>query len=460
MKFFRHHIPLTLLLLGITEILILVVSMYLGVMFAMTLSAGGIAALNIPLWPKALAFCAAVLGGMVAMGFYQREQRDAPVTTLLRLVMSFGLGLSFELLAALLYPELLVGPVAFAVAVVSAYVGIATCRLVCFTSTEARFARRVLVLGVGERALQIENLRRASDRVGITLVGYVDIGVGPRLVNPDSVIRPSGSLLDLAQRFAVDEIVVAIDDRRKGLPIEQILDCKMSGIRILEESNFLERQLGKIRLDALHPSQVIFSDGFTQAILKRTEKRTMDVMIAIILLLLSSPLLLMAALSIMLESGGPILYRQQRVGLRGTCFDILKFRSMRVDAERNGPVWAAQGDSRTTRVGRIIRRFRIDELPQLINVLRGDMSFVGPRPERPEFVAELAKAIPYYDLRHHVKPGITGWAQISYPYGASIKDAREKLQYDLYYLKNYSIFLDLNILLQTAQVILVGKGVR
>jgi sugar transferase (PEP-CTERM system associated) len=460
MRFFRHHIPLTLLLLGITEILILVVSMYLGVMFAMTLSAGGISTLNIPLWPKALAFCTAVLGGMVAMGFYQREQRDAPVTTLLRLVMSFGLGLSFELMAALLYPELLVGPIAFAVAVVSAYVGIATCRLVCFTSTEARFARRVLVLGVGERALQIENLRRASDRVGIVLVGYVDIGVGSRLVNPDSVIRPSGSLLDLAQRFAVDEIVVAIDDRRKGLPIEQILDCKMSGIRILEESHFLERQLGKIRLDALHPSQVIFSDGFTQAILKRTEKRIMDVIIAALLLLLSSPLLLLAALAILIESGGPILYRQQRVGLRGICFDILKFRSMRVDAERNGPVWAAQGDARTTRVGRIIRRFRIDELPQLINVLRGDMSFVGPRPERPEFVAELAKAIPYYDLRHHVKPGITGWAQISYPYGASIKDAREKLQYDLYYLKNYSIFLDLNILLQTAQVILVGKGVR
>jgi sugar transferase (PEP-CTERM system associated) len=255
-------------------------------------------------------------------------------------------------------------------------------------------------------------------------------------------------------------MVIAIDDRRKGLPVNEILDCKMEGIRILEEGTFLERQLGKIRLDALHPSQVIFSDGFTQAVLKKTEKRILDVAIASLLLLVSMPLFLLAAMAIFLESGGPVLYRQQRVGLRGQTFDIFKFRSMRVDAERNGPVWAAQGDSRTTRVGRIIRRFRIDELPQLLNVLKGDMSFVGPRPERPEFVADLARAIPYYELRHHVKPGITGWAQISYPYGASIKDAREKLQYDLYYLKNYSIFLDINILLQTAQVILLGKGVR
>lgn len=460
MRFFRHHIPLTLLLLGLAETLILLVSMYVGVMCAVTWGSADGATQAGALWPKALTFCSTVLAGMVAMGFYQREQRDAPVATLLRLGMGFALGLFIEGMVALLYPELLAGRMAFAVAVVAAYVGIATCRLVCLATTEARFARRVLVLGVGERALQIENLRRASDRVGITLVGYVDIGVGPRMVNPASVIRPTGTLLELAERFAIDEIVVAIDDRRKGLPIEQILDCKMSGVRILEESAFLERQLGKIRLDALHPSQVIFSEGFTQAVLKRTEKRVMDVAIAAVLLVLASPLLVLAALAILIESGGPILYRQQRVGLRGIPFDILKFRSMRVDAERNGPVWAAQGDARTTRVGRVIRRFRVDELPQLINVLRGDMSFVGPRPERPEFVAELAQAIPYYDLRHHVKPGITGWAQISYPYGASIKDAREKLQYDLYYLKNYSIFLDLNILLQTAQVILVGKGVR
>ncbi len=462
LRFFRHYIPLTLFLLGLAETLILLVSVHLGAMLSVALptltanpDSGGS-----PLWIKAVAYSIAMLCGLVAMGFYQREQRDTPLATLLRLLFGFCIGLLVMGLVSLAFPVLMVRPFVFGAALVSSFLGIATCRLVCFATTDARFSRRVLVLGVGERALQIENLRRASDRAGITLVGYIDIGLGPQMVNSASVIRPTGSLSELARRFAADEMVIAIDDRRKGLPINEILDCKMEGIRILEEGTFLERQLGKIRLDALHPSQVIFSDGFTQAVLKKTEKRILDVAIASLLLLVSLPLFLIAALAIYLESAGPILYRQQRVGLRGQTFDIFKFRSMHVDAERNGPVWAAQGDSRTTRVGRIIRRFRIDELPQLLNVLKGDMSFVGPRPERPEFVADLARAIPYYELRHHVKPGITGWAQISYPYGASIKDAREKLQYDLYYLKNYSIFLDINILLQTAQVILLGKGVR
>lgn len=462
LRFFRHYIPLTLFLLGLAETLILLVSIHLGTMLSVALpifseNSGGNGA---SLWVKALAYSVAMLCGLVAMGFYQREQRDAPVATLLRLAFGFGIGLVVMGLVSLIFPGLMVRPFVFGVALASSFLGIATCRLVCFATTDARFSRRVLVLGVGERALQIENLRRASDRVGITLIGYVDIGVGPQMVNSAAVIRPTGSLLELVRRFAADEMVIAIDDRRKGLPVDEILDCKMEGIRILEEGTFLERQLGKIRLDALHPSHVIFSDGFTQAVLKKTEKRILDVAIASLLLLLSLPLFILAALAIFLESGGPILYRQQRVGLRGQIFDIFKFRSMRVDAERNGPVWAEEGDSRTTRVGRIMRRFRIDELPQLLNVLKGDMSFVGPRPERPEFVADLARAIPYYELRHHVKPGITGWAQISYPYGASIKDSREKLQYDLYYLKNYSIFLDINILLQTAQVILLGKGVR
>ncbi|MEQ8494877.1 MAG: exopolysaccharide biosynthesis polyprenyl glycosylphosphotransferase, partial [Gammaproteobacteria bacterium] len=217
---------------------------------------------------------------------------------------------------------------------------------------------------------------------------------------------------------------------------------------------------GKIRLDTLHPSNVIFADGFTQAVIKLTEKRILDILASLLLLLGTLPVMLVTAVAIFLESGGPVLYRQERVGHRGKLFMLYKFRSMRQDAEAGGAVWARQNDTRVTRVGAFIRKTRIDELPQLLNVLKGDMSFVGPRPERPEFVTELARAIPYYELRHYVKPGITGWAQILYPYGASINDAREKLQYDLYYLKNYSIFLDINILLQTVQVILWGKGAR
>ena len=228
----------------------------------------------------------------------------------------------------------------------------------------------------------------------------------------------------------------------------------------MEAADFYERQLGKIRIDTLHPSNVIFADGFTQAVIRSSEKRAMDILVSALMLLSTLPIMALTAAAIYFESGGPVLYRQERVGRRGRVFTLLKFRSMRQDAEANGAVWALQNDMRVTRIGSFIRRTRIDELPQLINVLKGDMSFVGPRPERPQFVAELSKSIPYYDLRHYVKPGITGWAQILYPYGASINDAREKLQYDLYYLKNYSIFLDINILLQTIQVILWRKGAR
>jgi sugar transferase (PEP-CTERM system associated) len=464
LRFFRHYIPLTLLLLGLAEILILVVSVYLGAVAGMALDLMPPVMnsdLNMPLWVKALVFCVAILSGMIAMGFYQRDQRDGPMATLIRLALSFLIG--FLVMGGLYFtvPGLMVGSAVSAVALVSSFVGIATCRLLCSATTDARFARRVLVLGVGERARQIENLRRSSDRTGITIVGFVDLGIDAQVVSAAKIIHPNGSLRELAERFATDEIVVAIDDRRKGVPVNEILDCKMHGIQILEEAAFLERQLGKIRLDALHPSSMIYADGFTQAVLKKTEKRLLDILLATILLTLSFPLMFFAALAILIESGRPIFYSQRRVGLRGIPFQVYKFRSMRQDAESDGKaVWARREDDRVTRVGRFIRKVRIDELPQLFNVLKGDMSFVGPRPERPEFVAELNEAIPYYDLRHHVKPGITGWAQVSYPYGSSIKDAREKLQYDLYYLKNYSIFLDINILLQTVQVILWGKGAR
>jgi len=223
--------------------------------------------------------------------------------------------------------------------------------------------------------------------------------------------------------------------------------------------SFLERETGKVHLDVLNPSWLIFGEGFRRDALRRYSERTFDVIASTILLLIMSPLMLLTALLVKLD-GGPVFYKQQRVGLRGRTFDVIKFRSMRVDAEKNGAVWAKAGDSRVTRVGAIIRKLRIDELPQLINVLKDDMSFVGPRPERPEFVAQLAEKIPYYSERHWVKPGITGWAQLCYPYGASERDAMEKLQYDLYYVKNHSLIFDFMVLAQTAEVVLLGKGAR
>ncbi len=465
LRIFRHYIPKTLLLLGAAEILILLVSIYLGAVIAVAWDSPAFVLEplgdSLPLWHKAAAFASAIIAGMIAMGFYQREQRDTPAVIILRLTLSFLSGFFVMTVIYFSVPPLMVRWPVFAIALVCSFIGIATCRMLCAGHTDARFTRRVLVLGTGERAKQIENLRRASDRSGITLIGFVDIGLDTPVVSAEKTIRTKGSLYEIAQRYAADELVIAISDRRKGLPVDDVMNCKMRGIRILEDAEFFERQLGKIRLDAMRPSTVIFSDGFTQAVLKRTEKRVLDIILAVILLVVSLPVAAVIALLILLESGRPVLYRQTRVGHRGKPFTLYKFRSMYQDAEGDGrAVWATTDDSRITRVGHFVRKTRIDELPQLFNVLNGDMSFVGPRPERPEFVAELSNIIPYYDLRHHVKPGITGWAQVSYPYGASIKDAREKLQYDLYYLKNYSVFLDVNIILQTIQVILWGKGAR
>ena len=465
LRIFRHYIPKSFVLLGIAECLIFLVSIYIGKTIALALgnrlASEGVSADPVALWWQSLVFCVAMLAGMIAMGFYQRDQRDGPLAVLIRLLLSFCVGFVVMGLVYLLYPHVVAEGVVFAVALFSSFVGIATCRILCFTRTDDSMSRRILVLGVGEKAKQIDNLRRASDRVGISIVGYVDLGIGVRHIPDSKVIRPRGTIREVAERLSADEIVVAVDDRRKAFPLEQVLDCKMHGLHVIEASTFHERQLGKIRLDELRPSNLIFADGFTQAIVKRGEKRMMDIVASSALLIISLPIMILAVLAIRLEGPGPILFRQQRVGRRGQPFTVYKFRSMRIDAEGDGiAVWAKADDDRITNVGSFIRKTRIDELPQLFNVLKGDMSFVGPRPERPEFVGELTDAIPYYELRHHVKPGITGWAQVSYPYGASIDDAREKLQYDLYYLKNYSLFLDINILLQTVQVILWGKGAR
>ena len=448
------------MLLGLAEILILFVSIYLGATFQLGSSAFAKAE-QLPLWSQAMVFVAAIVAGMTAMGLYHRDQHTRPGAVMLRLALSFVCGFVVMGSIYLLVPELMVGGATFATALVCSFVSIASCRLICVAGEDDDQRQRVLVLGIGERAHQIDNLRGGVDRVSADVVGYVDLGCDERLVGNERIFAlGQRSLRALAEELDVHEIVVATDDRRKGLPVDDILECKMYGIRILEAADFYERQLGKIRIDTLHPSNVIFADGFTQAVIRSSEKRVMDILVSALMLIATLPIIAVAAAAIFLESGGPVLYRQERVGRRGCVFTLLKFRSMRQDAEANGAVWALKNDMRVTRIGNFMRRARIDELPQLINVLKGDMSFVGPRPERPQFVAELSKAIPYYDLRHYVKPGITGWAQILYPYGASINDAREKLQYDLYYLKNYSLFLDINILLQTIQVILWRKGAR
>jgi sugar transferase (PEP-CTERM system associated) len=268
--------------------------------------------------------------------------------------------------------------------------------------------------------------------------------------------------MSLVNRLKVREIIIAIQERRGGcFPIQDLLECKLNGVKVTDSAAFFEREQGKIRVNSLYPSWLIFGGGFDQSLLRTAIKRLFDVVASSILLIITLPVMIVTALCILLEDGRPVLYRQERVGKGGKTFMVAKFRSMRNDAEKEGkPQWALTNDPRVTRVGRIIRKLRIDELPQIFNVLNGDMSFVGPRPERPYFVNQLISEVPYYNVRHSVIPGITGWAQVRYRYGASVEDAIEKLQYDLYYVKNHSLFLDVIILIETIEVVLLGKGGR
>jgi sugar transferase (PEP-CTERM system associated) len=296
-----------------------------------------------------------------------------------------------------------------------------------------------------------------------SVVGYVQLSDAETQIPEDRRVQPDRPLLDFIVEHEIDELVIAPDDRRRSLPVDEILDCKMSGIQVLDLLSFFEKEIALIPIDILHPSWIFFSSGFRLGGLAQYGKRLLDLLGATLILVLFSPIMLLVALAIWVESGfkGSIFYHQERVGLNGRRFFVHKFRSMREDAESDGrPRWAEQNDSRITRVGAVIRRLRFDELPQVFNVLRGEMSLVGPRPERPHFVAELAKDIPFYNERHRVKPGVTGWAQLCFEYGSTVDDAKQKLEYDLYYVKNSSLFLDLIILLETVEVVLWGRGAR
>jgi len=321
---------------------------------------------------------------------------------------------------------------------------------------------RVLVFGAGEEAENVGRVLAKSDP-DIQIVGFYPSSNDSEVVVPAQVVLSQAmSLSDTAHSLKVDEIIVAVRERRGGaLPLRELLDCKLSGVKVLDLASYFERALGQLRLDSLRVGWMIFGDGFRQTWRRTFFKRAFDILVALVLLLLALPVMLLTAILIVFEDGFPVFYRQERVGLDGRLFDVIKFRSMRNDAESDGkPRWAATDDDRVTRVGRIIRKLRIDELPQLYNVLTGDMSMVGPRPERPYFVDQLTRDIPFYAVRHSVKPGLTGWAQVSYQYGATIEDSVQKLQYDLYYVKNHTLFLDIVILFHTVGVVLTGKGAR
>jgi sugar transferase (PEP-CTERM system associated) len=461
-RFFRHYIPISILALVIMEGLILIGALYLGVSVRFD---EGVPKSVGSLFPRALTFTVVMLVLMTALGMYDWEWRSGLRSLLLRMGLAFGLGFVLMSLLFYLFPEsLYLGRGVFLLAQGIGMVSIMFIRLGFWQwSSMDALKTRVLVLGSGSRAAKIDELlTKQGTSSGLQIVGYVPLASIHHFVPHEQILDATEPLSSLADRLQVDEIILAVRDRRGGaLPVADLLDCKLKGIRVLELSSFFERENGHLQLDSLNASWMILGDGFHQGMLRDTIKRMFDVVASLILLSVTLPFMILAALAIKFESTGPVFYRQERVGQHGRPFTIFKFRSMRADAEQDGkPRWAQANDDRTTRVGRFIRKTRIDELPQIFNVFMGDMSFVGPRPERPYFVAELNQQIPYYGVRHTIKPGITGWAQVRHEYGASVEDAIEKLQYDLYYVKNHSLFLDLMILFQTVQVVLWGKGAR
>ena len=416
------------------------------------------------LWLQAFVLATCVMVAAIAMGLFSRRLRDRTVGVVLRIGVSVTAGALLGGLLLYISPDHrptwteILGFVAIGLFSLT-IVRLVTHGLI----DEDILKRRILVYGSGNNAARILALRRRNDQRGFKVVGFIASASEDRMIPEDKLLSRDVPMVTTAADLEIDEIVMAMDDRRQQFPLKDLLDCRLAGIEVIELASFLERETGKVYLDILIPSWMIFGAGFRRDVLRRYTEAAFDLAASFALLLIALPVMAITVLAIKMEEGisAPVLYGQPRVGYGGRVFRVLKFRSMRVDAEKDGRArWATANDDRVTRVGRFIRKVRIDELPQLFNVLAGRMSFVGPRPERPEFVKELNEKIPYYDVRHAVKPGITGWAQLCYPYGASEQDATEKLQYDLYYVKNHSLVFDILILLQTVEVILFGKGAR
>ncbi|NBC36376.1 TIGR03013 family PEP-CTERM/XrtA system glycosyltransferase [Novosphingobium sp. FSY-8] len=459
-RVFKHYIPHSVLLLGLIDVILLMTAAD----FAWRLRADQLAMqagdLSQRLQPLA-AFTAMILTAMIAVGAYGAEALRSVRFASARLLVAVSLAiialgvvisvtgghefwhstLFYAMLAAiglLVMNRLLVGGVL----------------------GTAAFRRRVLVLGGGNRAARLRELAERAGS-GFVVVGFVGMSEAAPVVE-DAIPRSAiHNLKRHVENLGVSEVVLALEERRNALPLKDLLRIKTAGVHVNDFSSFLERETGRVDLGTVNPSWFIFSDGFSSGrVFSSAAKRLFDVVVSLLLLSVTAPVILLFAILVKLDSKGPAFYRQRRVGLYGQPFDVIKLRSMRTDAEVNGAQFAAKNDPRVTRIGNFIRKVRIDELPQTWSVLKGEMSFVGPRPERPEFVDDLEEKLPYYAERHMVKPGITGWAQVNYPYGANLEDSRHKLEYDLYYVKNYTPFLDILIILQTLRVVLWHEGAR
>ncbi|MEO7068137.1 MAG: TIGR03013 family XrtA/PEP-CTERM system glycosyltransferase [Rhodanobacter sp.] len=464
-RFLRKQAVRWLLILGLAELLLLAVSLNVAMYLRYFRNSEELAQFTVHMPERSLVFAVVIMLGLAALGQYQMHMRTSWFGLLARQIVGFVLGTIGLVVAYYIVPQAYVGRGVLTIALVLGFLSVIGLRALFMRLVEIEaFKRRVLVLGAGNRASQIHTrMRRRSDRRGFIVVGFVPRDGETVAVPAELVLSSDTPLHILVQREEVDEVVVGVDERRGGLPMEELLECRQQGVEVTDLTTFFERESGRVQLELTEPSWLVFSGGFKATPLRQLSKRCFDLVISALVLLLTWPFMLLVALAIRIESGAgqPIFYHQERVGMRGRPFRLAKFRSMRTDAESDGVArWASQGDGRVTRVGGFIRKVRLDELPQLWNILKGEMSFIGPRPERPQFVADLASKIRYYDLRHCLKPGLAGWAQLRYPYGASEADALEKLKYDLYYVKNHNLLFDALILIQTVEVVLFRRGAR
>jgi len=437
--------------------------LFIAGMVVIYVEAGGSKPLSTTAAP-AFVFAALMLSLNGAFGIYRRQERISVASYVLRLLLAPAIGVPLAYLIAEALPGGFLFQDHLGVVVLFAFTSLLLVRhIVVLPMVGMMLPHRVMVLGTGPEARLVEASLAAAHPPGLRLVGFYALEkVQDMVVSPSRVIAMGDQFEETVKALGIDEIIVAVRQQRGGvLPLRELLECRLNGVQITDLARFFERVHGQVPIESLKVSWLIYGRGYRQNWLRTLVKRVFDVSVAALLLLLTLPIMAAAALMIVFEGGAPIIYRQERVGLRGKKFTVLKFRSMSRDAEKGGAAtWASANDARVTRVGRVLRRFRIDELPQLINVLRGEMSFVGPRPERPEFVAMLTEQIPFYAVRHSVKPGLTGWAQVRYSYGATVEQSVRKLEYDLYYVKNHTLVLDLVILFETIRVVLLGEGAR
>jgi len=468
-RIFRNYVHTPYLLMAIAEYGLVVACVF----FAVNIQIWQLPIENRSVLASGLLYALMVVISMISMGVYESRIREGFSGQVLRTAVAIFLIATMGMaVIAYFIPLVTLGRGVLTVCTLSAFFSIVIFRLIVISVTDKdSLKKRVVILGTGNQAKKVAlRMRREYDRRGFVLVGFAGMnGADNMLEDSQKVFQLDIPLLEFCLQENIDEIVVALDERRRnqdargGLPLDELFECRLEGINVCDIQGFIEREAGKLDIELLRPSWMVFSDGFIHDAVRAQTKRGFDIIASLILLAFTWPIMLITGFFLWI--GGkfrePVFYRQVRVGKNGVDFDLFKFRSMRIDAEKDGEAqWTSENDPRITRIGNFLRRTRIDELPQILNILKGDMSFVGPRPERPEFVASLSEQLEYYKHRHHLKPGLTGWAQLCYPYGASIEDTKEKLQYDLYYIKNQNLLLDLIILLQTVQIVLVGEGAR